>query len=695
MQSFLANKSKLRLLGVLIVVGIILALLLLPKGEDLGRYEAMLARGEGEVCARQLAKALGRKPQWHEARELLIAAYLASDSPLLALENLLFLGKEGYDSQHTKAVQKLLVQEDNILQARELIVQVLEEDADFDDARIFLIQLETSPNNPAPNPDLALAQLAILAHKDLASATLERSVLAICTDSQRHLAYLDENFDDGEFPWVLDMKLRIILQWGDHDLLVGYLRQLKERGIELGGPSLDRVRRQERSLIHSLELALLVERQQWIDGVLTQAEQAELSPGELTVLLELLPQEPRLLVLQAFNAEDPRQGMETLAELEAAGYVPQDLQTYGESKMELIQRVGHSEAHWLDFIPDELIITHIMSSQDQLASSLVDWLEEQRSDLTWEIDILRQITASSAKVPKLLWQSPDNYWGVALSPDGKWVLVESKSESGMSFVHVATGESYPIQGSDWGSWHWSPDCKQVCFMPWNGMKGTNTLYLYSIDSEAGAKMKELELPINTWMTLGWLDSTTLLLASSEPQSEHYVAIAVDITTGKIKWQTEPRQAMPMLSQNLELTWVWQDGDELVVELGTKIRRFNLPTAHHYSPRSWSKSDKLLLLDSNGSACTLDFKSGQHSYMQLPPNFQPGNWRNGYNFWGMVNFYIEQRNSYHSALVVVNAETGGLQYAGLTFLDSISSYLAWGKYVAVTTDGGITYLYDIP
>ena len=570
LQSFLANKSNLRLLGVLIVVGIILALLLLPRGEDLGRYEAMLARGEGKVCARQLAKALGRKPHWHEARELLIKAHLASDSPLLALENLLFLEKEGYDSRQTRAVQLLLLTDSSILQqARKLVCQDIEENPDFDYARIFLIQLETSPNNPAPDPDLAFAQLANLAKKGLASATLEKRVINICTDTWRHLAFLDKFFCAGESPWAFDMKLR------DHDLVMDYLRQLKGSGIELEGSSLDRVRNQERSLIQTLELALLLERQQWIDGVLTQAEQAGLSPEELAALLELQPHEPRLLALQAFNAEDPRQGLETLVALEAAGYTPQDLQTYGEEKMSLIRRAEHSEPDWLNFIANDLIMEQIMLWQDQRAASLVDWLEAARPDLTWEIDILRQIIAYTGKNPKPLWQSPERYEEIELSPDGKWLL--AKSESGLSFIDVTTAKSYPGQ-RQWGPWHWSPDSKQVAnVFP---QYGTTPLYLFSIDPVDGAIPKEMELPYDMPQDmLGWLDSSTLLLRNLSDNYETVAVVAIDAATGEVRWETAPPQGNPMLSHNFELAWVWRERNKIWVELDAERKSFNLPATN--------------------------------------------------------------------------------------------------------------------
>lgn len=87
------NSAKLIGLSVLFVL--ILALLLWPAPKDLKRYQDIYARGQYEAVYSQLDRLLMEKPDWHEARELLVLAAVKGGKTNMAIEHMAELHRAG------------------------------------------------------------------------------------------------------------------------------------------------------------------------------------------------------------------------------------------------------------------------------------------------------------------------------------------------------------------------------------------------------------------------------------------------------------------------------------------------------------------------------------------------------------------------------------------------------------------------
>lgn len=95
----IAVKSKYSI-GIGLIVLVVVALMLWPRGTDLERLNNMYERGQYEAVYTQLGKALEKKPDWHEARELLVKAAIKGDRPDLALAHMTDLVRAGEGTAH-------------------------------------------------------------------------------------------------------------------------------------------------------------------------------------------------------------------------------------------------------------------------------------------------------------------------------------------------------------------------------------------------------------------------------------------------------------------------------------------------------------------------------------------------------------------------------------------------------------------
>lgn len=96
-------------IGMGLLVLIMVALILWPKGADLERLNNMFERGQYEAVCAQLELALEDKPNWYEARKLMVSAALGAGQLDLALTHLVALQETGPTGTEEKAVSDWLV----------------------------------------------------------------------------------------------------------------------------------------------------------------------------------------------------------------------------------------------------------------------------------------------------------------------------------------------------------------------------------------------------------------------------------------------------------------------------------------------------------------------------------------------------------------------------------------------------------
>lgn len=90
-------KQKYRLIGVVLLVLVVAALVILPGGKDLDKYQEMMQRESFEDVSRSLSKELRLRPNWHEARVLLITSELKLSRPSSAILHMTELAEAGYE----------------------------------------------------------------------------------------------------------------------------------------------------------------------------------------------------------------------------------------------------------------------------------------------------------------------------------------------------------------------------------------------------------------------------------------------------------------------------------------------------------------------------------------------------------------------------------------------------------------------
>lgn len=668
----------------------------IPRRDNLDACLAMYQRGEYSSLNRRLERVLNLDPNWHEARKLLVKSQVAAKEPVAALDNMLYLLAAGESSSQDRYIlHKLARSEELLKESRVILARWLEREPDLDEARVFWIELETHADNPAADSSAALNNLFILAQAGKSPRRLDAPVARICTDPEACLALLDQALiQQPDFVWAREMKLQIALE---HKLAPLTYSLLKE-ALESGSGQQDLLSRAWGTILPenctgSLELALLARNQDWIQQVLERAEMPDFDYQELPQLLELLPQEPRLLLLKALAMEDPREGLDILLDLEESGYEPQDYLDYARKKMSLINQIGHCNKDWLTYVPVDLIAEQALRWGDSRARGLVDWLEAKSEDSKDQVDMLREICEYQGKKAKPIASLSFCPVDLALSPDGKWLLA-SDPESQMVFLDLTSGKEYPVEPW-WGTWVWSPDSKRVAAI-WPGHR-SNTLYLYTPTTQAP---KVVSLPQHSFLPrpeiLGWLDNATLLLSSPlSPGVTRSIAVAVNVDTGEIQWESEVRKARPLLTPAGTLAWIWYDQGNLCIDRDGKVTTFNLGSDFidvRTDHLEWfPKGDRLLTQCQHYPYVRIfDLNSGEVSIVKLPFYLMPGNWADNDSIWGLVSTY-----SYQS-LARLNLKTGKQQrYAGLHFPGTGVVHISQRDLIAIGTNQGDTTVYKIP
>lgn len=689
MALFSKNATQMHILGALLIVASILGIIFIPwqSGNIVDKYSAMFARGEYEICIDGLSDYLQHNPDSHEARELLIQAAIATEQPLIALENLLCLWEAELASQHEQAVLDKIVNADHEIldQARSLLEEALTDQSQLDAARVFLVQLEASTDNAAN----ALNHLMELGLKGSSFRDLEIAAAKTCLGAE-HLDTIEQFFLETNNFWLQELKLVIALEQQDYYLV----RDLLQLLAASGPPPQDLAQQAwflalRKDLAHALEIAILLDNADWIERVLVMTETSSSFQLEqnLPELRKLLPEEPRLLALEAFNAGEPHNSMDLLLALEASGYIPKDLAYYGKNKLALIQQLDDIKPEHLEHIPEVYLLNQALSWRDEpeRATVLADWLESNAPDLEWEVTLLRQILASR-KQPNLIWSeridilyTPDlsfSFNGNKLlvsDPQYKTVVVDLKSGEQMEFPTVTS------------LWHWQSNDLVITLG-----RGSRYPIVGQLDPRQTSSLY-FRVPDNASIisAIGRLDDSTILLESTWQNNSKIGEL--DVRTGLCTWK-EPRIGQPMLTSRAKVAWTWHENGFLYIDMGAGERNFAVGSA---VPLEWYDNDRKLLLQSQGGVFSLDLESGDLSPSYLPPLYFPGNWASDTQVWGFFPFSKPQSDNFsYYALIKTDLITGMQEYAGLTLYASAITYSTQGNMVAVTRESD-TSVYEIP
>lgn len=682
---------RVRLAVIAMLTAICIVLMFLPwqSGYGLDKYHAIFARGEYEVSIDELTKLLLRYPDWHDARALLLQSALAAGDPLTALENLLYLMEADRASQYEANVLSwLAANEDAQEQSRVYLMDKLKTQPQRNSVRILLVQLETQTKNP----DSALTHLIELGLRGAASRTLEKKVAKMCSD-RAPLERLNQVFLETQNPWAREMMLLIALEQHDFVLAKEILRQFMGKNGPPGDLALQTwFLALREDLVRALDLAVLLGENEWIQRVLLSAENIsafqlkQILPG----MLDIMPEEPRLLALEAFIASDPRVSLSLLKELEASGYIPEDQDYYGSRKLALLQDLGDFNPAYLDNIPDVLILNMALEQRGNpaLASVLADWLEQKSPGMGRDVALLRQIIASETE-PALVWSGLDfpQYFspGLSFSSDGRMLLASDPSYNSVVVVNLDSGVrmGFPAETSEW---HWQSENTVVTLG-----RGSRSPKISQLDSSQTTSLT-IDLPDKNSIvyTLGRLDNDTLLLESTWQTMSRIGKL--NIETGHCTW-LEPRKGQPMLTSGKKVAWIWPEDGKLFIDMGDGAKSYAVDQAE---PLEWYDNDRKLLLNSQGDTYSLDLESGNLYPTPLPPLYSPGNWASETRTWGFFPFSKSKSSSlvYYS-LFITDIETGLQEYAGLTIQAASISYCAQGNLVAITNDSGKIFVYEIP
>lgn len=678
-----SRRHVIRIAVIILLLISVLAFILIPRpGDyDIEKYQELYRRGEYRSCATALGKVLRRTPDWHAARELQIRAYLDAGMPLEAFKSMLSQREMKTSSPLETAVMSSLAKgsSGDIAKACALLADKTGKSY----ALNYLIQLEIASDKPVD----ALLHFIELTRQGSYSEDLAKKVAAACT--AEHFNILD-NVPPG---LGQHLKFLIALNSRDYELVLSLVKQDLDSGksdnIETLAPLLFELASRQ-GLVPALELARDLQREDWIDIIVSRA-----STADLPSLLEVIPDEPRLLIPKAINEEDPRDGLAILMDLEESGYIPSDARQYGTQKWKwLIQRGGMYDPQYFKFVPVGLIVDEIFllaKNNPSLSLTLLEWAEPLIT--AHEANMLQNIITYKGPSLKEVWTG-EAATDFSISPDGKWLLSSSPEE--MLFVDLATGTEYPALPIGFMAWTWSPDSKKAAAL--ESAANMDVLYLYNpAPQEDILKPQVVSLPAGLANSdiLGWTDNSTLILRNYSGQNKTtFKMVEINAETGsKIRESSLREGHWLTMTSAAKPTWIHlteTSGDiTLMVESNGQTDIFDL--SDYYQPLEWIFNDSKLLLHQSDSLI-LDIKTGQTSSILLPWSYRPGNWADSKSVWGFYEYWNFDTN--WKPIVQLNLETGRLHYMGELVYAEKLAYSAQGKYLAISNEFGIK-LYEIP
>ena len=326
------RKLLLIMVSVLVLVAVSVTLVVvLPRGADMEYYQTLYLQGNFADCRRGLLKRLAKEPDWHQARELLIQVELADNQPIAALEHLLFLMEADRGTTWDDHVFTAII--DAGEPARIFIDKELAARPNLSRLRAIAARLDIAGNKPVQ----ALQHIILLVEQGVEVGELETQLLKANLDIMDELnACIIANPD---LLWAKLFKLQFGIYHKNQDLVMSTLVELAESDTdiprELAQISWDYLSGQQSLYLveELLELAQLMERSDWVDDVLNflahktfnWAEPNAQVQAMLPRLMELVPNEPRLLKVKSDLAGHILESLEILLEIKALGHEDDNL----------------------------------------------------------------------------------------------------------------------------------------------------------------------------------------------------------------------------------------------------------------------------------------------------------------------------------------------------------------------------------
>lgn len=260
---------KLIVAAILGIAAIVIAVLLLLPGKlEMQDYHSLYNQGEYAKCISLLEKELDGKPDWTEARKLLIEAQLAEGLPVAALENLVIVLDEG-DLVLTDKVKQALLASDKSLDGVNILQAHLERTPNSGQARLLQTELQLHSHKLTD----AAINLAVLASQDISTYRLEDLFVTYpFEDCLTALERASELYPNSVR--LKEIKLHLGFKNDKPQLVV---TACKDLGENLTSELLSQVKeflnktRIQSTIPQAIELALFLQDQQWLADLITSS----------------------------------------------------------------------------------------------------------------------------------------------------------------------------------------------------------------------------------------------------------------------------------------------------------------------------------------------------------------------------------------------------------------------------------------
>ena len=402
--------KRFKIIGAVILAAVVVILLLLPDTGSMEKYEDMYQRGLYDQVSRSLQRELERKPQWHEARKLLVKAELKQNRLDSAVFHLLALEGEDID------ISSLTLLVDDWLLSNKL------------------------------SPAQAKQVLELLSQRLEAKATCPEIVVL-------YLQLVAEYQDASHIPGALKLVMEAPIEFEPEmpSLIFQALARLNEDVDALWATGIMLDNLTDSSIRDSYML-------HWRYWVLHRAP-----PAALDSLREKHPGDAYLAINHVHLLE-PAAGLAFLRRWEQQYAVDDSAAPfYSQLKLTLLQNTDSlDQGDFVNLEPQELMnLALTCTDQPAKCQVILDWLEQRN----YYPDMV-QAAQAALKGPQPCLRLPG--FVVSISPDGKRII--RGTTSGIYINNIQGGEAEFVSQDYFGAVvFWTPDSsKFVLYYEYNG-----------------------------------------------------------------------------------------------------------------------------------------------------------------------------------------------------------------------------------
>lgn len=542
------NSAKLIGLSVLFVL--ILALLIWPAPKDLKRYQELFARGQYQAVYSQLDRLLTEKPDWHEARELLVLAAVKGGKSDLAIQHMAELQMAGWN---LAVVER---QMDSWLNKN------IPSPGDIE-------AIKSEANKNSRWPWLKEFYLGVLV-KAARVEEIPSAMVALVNQAQR-----SSSSDE-----LLDRAWTLVVSSSDNQALWGLARELDRDAIW------DRFSWRARALW------------QW-EGTEELTELRKIFPGDGILIAELatrLPTEESLKIMRQWEAEN--------------SLVFNDAEYYSMAKESILLAAGSIDKADLGAVaPSRLLrIAFYSIDRPEKCRIILDYLEEMDEYHQLVADL-----RAAMKGPKPVMKisdytgilSPDGKWLAV--PGGVVIIRASRLDDHSVHQYIPrvidrlnTGAIYNLKTNTKVSldisensllltWLWSPDSSKIAL---HDSLGSIRIY-----DTKGVLRHQCSLVAGS--VIGWNDNRTIWVRSMTPSLSSSGLALLDIETGNLSYPDVPVTANLLLSvtPGPKGCLAWNDKWRVTMLRKEEILELNAPNTNVLS---WIPDGSGLLLEKDNN-----------------------------------------------------------------------------------------------